>query len=313
VQPLLDRLSDWAGSHVPNAFRIVLIPLAAFVTIRLMNRLIRRLEMLADDGDPDTESEIEKRAATLGRVLRQVVVFFVWGTAAMLILTELGVSIGPILAGAGIVGVAVGFGAQALVKDMISGFFILLENQFRVHDVVSAAGVSGTVEAINLRTTVLRDVEGRVHVVPNGAITVVTNYTSEWSQALLDVGIPYRQDVDRAMAVLREVGASIEADPAYGKRILGRFEYPGIETLGDSSVVLRMSVRTQPHDRWHVRREMRARVKKAFDANGIETPFRRVTIDLDPASADAFRGRGPSGDSSWDSSSPSPPSSSSSS
>ncbi len=280
MQPLVDRLSEWASTHVPNAFRIVLIPVAAYVVTKLLNRLVRRLERLADDGDPTTQTELEKRAATLGRILRQGIAVFVWGTAAMLVLSELGVSIGPILAGASIAGVAVGLGAQTLVKDMIAGFFILLENQFRVHDVITVAGVSGTVEAINLRTTLLRDGEGRVHVVPNGSISVVTNFTREWSVAVLDVGVPYAEDLDRVLSALRRVGDGLERDPAFAKKLLGKFEYPGIETFGESAVIVRMTVRTQPQERWSVARELRARVKKGFDASGIEIPFPHVTIEM---------------------------------
>jgi moderate conductance mechanosensitive channel len=280
VHSPIDLLLEWASAHVPNAARIVLIPILAFIIVKVLNKLIRRLEKLADDGDPTTQSELEKRAATLSRILRQAAAVFVWGTAAMLVLSELGVSIGPILAGASIAGVAVGFGAQTLVKDMIAGFFILLENQFRVHDVIAVAGVSGTVEAINLRTTILRDVEGRVHVIPNGSISVVTNFTSGWSCAVLDVGTAYGEDTDRVLAVLRGVGEEIENDPVFGKKLLGKFEYPGIETLGESSVVLRMTVRTLPQERWSVQRELRARVKKAFDESGIEIPFRQLAVRI---------------------------------
>jgi moderate conductance mechanosensitive channel len=290
VQPVVDRLTEWGAAHVPNAFRIVLIPVAAYVTIKLLNKLVRRLEKLADDGDPATQSELEKRAATLGRILRQAIGVFVWGTAAMLVLSELGISIGPILAGAGIAGIAVGLGAQTLVKDVIGGFFILLENQFRVHDVIGVAGVSGKVEAINLRTTLLRDAEGRVHVIPNGAISVVTNYTREWSVAMLDVGVPYAEDLDRVLSVLKRVGGGIEQDPVVGRKLLQKFEYPGIETFGESAVIVRMLVRTLPQERWDVARELRARVKKAFDESGIEIPFRHVTVQLDGKAAEGLKG-----------------------
>ena len=293
MQPVVDRLTEWAAAHAPNAARIVLIPVAAYITAKLLNKLVRRLEKLADDGDPTTQSELEKRAATLGRILRQAIGVFVWGTAAMLVLSELGVSIGPILAGAGIAGIAVGLGAQTLVKDVIGGFFILLENQFRVHDVIGVAGVSGKVEAINLRTTQLRDAEGRVHVIPNGAITVVTNYTREWSVAVLDVGVPYGEDMDRVLSVLRRVGDGLEQDPVFGKKLLQKFEYPGIETFGEWAVVVRMSVRTLPQERWDVAREVRARVKKAFDESGIEIPFRHVTVQLDGRAAEGLKGGKP--------------------
>lgn len=283
MDALLQRLGEWVIAHLPNVIRACLVLVAAWVVIKALHKVIRRLERLADDGDDSSVSEREKRAQTLGRILRQVVAVFVWGIAAMSVLSELGVSIGPVLAGAGIAGVAVGFGAQTLVKDVISGFFVLLENQFRVNDVIETAGVSGVVESMNLRTTVLRDVQGRVHIVPNGSIAVVTNYTREWSRAVLDVGVAYKEDTDRVLAILREVGSSMEADPVFGKRLRGPFEYPGIEQFGESAVILRVTVRTAPQERWSVVREMRARVKKAFDEHGIEIPFPHRTIVLEGA------------------------------
>ncbi len=276
----LERLVTWADQHVQNAVRIVLIPLVAYLVIKGIDRLIRRLEKLADEGDPSTRSEREKRVETLGRILRQVVAVFVWGIAAMSILSELGISIGPIMTGAGIAGLAVGFGAQTLVKDVIAGFFVLLENQFRVRDVITTGKVTGTVEAINLRTTVLRDDQGRVHVVPNGSIDVVTNHTRDWSRAVLDVGVAYKEDVDRVFAVLREVGDGMELDPIYSRKLTGRFEYPGIQSFGDSAVVVRMQVKTQPQESWDVTRELRRRVKRTFDERGIEIPYPHLTLDL---------------------------------
>jgi len=218
-----------------------------------------------------------------------------WAIAAMLVLRDLGVDLAPILAGAGIVGLAVGFGAQTLVKDVISGFFLLLEDQYRVHDEVSIAGARGTVEQIGLRTTVLRDFEGRVHIVPNGAVSVVTNHTRGWARALLDVGVAYKEDTDRCFRVLRRVGSEIEADPEFRPMLDGEFEYSGIEALADSAVVLRTAVRTRPEDRVVVLRELRRRVKQAFDAEGIEIPFpqTRVTFGGDPLVVDPGEGSPP--------------------
>ena len=165
---------------------------------------------------------------------------------------------------------------------MITGFFILLENQIRVGDVVTAAGFTGDVEAVNLRTTVLRDADGRTHIIPNSAITVVTNATRDFSRALLDVGVAYREDTDRCLMVLREVGQALEKDPVFGKKIIGSFEYPGVQALGESSVLLRMVAKTLPHDGPVVQRELRRRVKRAFDEAGIEIPFPHRKILSDP-------------------------------
>lgn len=277
---LADRLRDWGASHAPNLIRVVVILVGAWLVSRLIERIIHRVELSVEDDDPTTLSESEKRARTLGRIGRQVARVAVWTTTAMLVLGELGVNLGPIIAGAGILGLAVGFGAQTLVKDVITGFFILLENQYRVNDVIAAAGVEGLVEAINLRTTVLRDPQGRVHVIPNGSINVVTNFTRDWSKAVLDIGVAYKEDVDRCYAVLRQVGAEMEKDPAFGPKILEPFEYPGVERLDESSVVLRISVKTHPQERWNVSRELRRRVKIAFDREGIEIPFPQRTLHM---------------------------------
>lgn len=271
-------LVGWATAHVPNALRIVLILVAALVLTKVGRALIQRMERLVEDDDPYTLSDLEKRARTLGRLLRQVVTIGVWVLAVVTILGELGVAIGPLLAGAGIAGIAVGFGAQALVKDVIAGFFMLLENQYRVGDIVSVAGVTGVVEAINLRTTVLRDVAGAVHVVPNGTVGVVTNHTRGWARALLDVGVAYQEDTDRCFEVLRKVGDGLQRDRVFGPKLAEPFEYPGVEALDDSAVLLRMMVRTKPHEQWDVMRELRRRVKKAFDEAGIEIPLPQRTL-----------------------------------
>ncbi len=280
---LWDKLGAWAGTHVPSLIRVVMIPVGAYVLTRIVSALSHRLERLAEDDDPTTVSEREKRARTLGRIVRQTTAFLVWSVAIMLVLSELGVNLGPILAGAGIVGLAVGFGAQTLVKDLIAGFFLLLEDQVRVQDFISVGDVSGLVESMTLRTTVLRDVEGRVHIIPNGAISVVTNHTRGWSRAVLDVGVSYKEDTDRCYEVLREVGADLERDPVFGPKLTERFEYPGVERLGEASVILRMMVRTKPLEQWTVLRELRRRVKHAFEQRGIEIPFPSMRLVADAA------------------------------
>ncbi len=280
---LFDRLGAWSAAHVPNVIRFVLIPIVAYIAVKILHKLIRRMERLADDGEPGTLSEREKRAQTLGRILRQVITVFVWGIAVMSMLSEIGVSIGPILAGAGIAGLAVGFGAQTLVKDLIAGFFVLLENQFRVNDVIKTANVVGTVEAINLRTTVLRDAEGQVHIIPNGSIDVVTNFTRDWSSAVLDIGVAYREDIDRVYEVLRRVGEEMARDPLFGRKLIGGFEYPGVQRFADSAVVVRMAVKTLPQERWNVLAELRRRVKREFDREGIEIPFPHIMLYMHDA------------------------------
>jgi small conductance mechanosensitive channel len=278
---MVDTIRVWAEAHTQNALRIVLILVLAWIVGRLLRSIIKRIEKISDDGDPHTTTELEKRAQTIGRILRQASSVLVWSLTIMLVLGELGVDLKPILAGAGILGLAVGFGAQTLVKDVITGFFILLENQIRVDDTVTAAGCTGVVEAVNLRTTVLRDFDGTTHIIPNSSITVVTNATRDWSRAVLDVGVAYKEDTDRCEMVLREVGDSIEKDPFFAKRLIGPFEYPGVVKFGDSAVVLRVLVKTQAHDGPVVLRELRRRVKKAFEKAGIEIPFPHIKIVRD--------------------------------
>jgi len=270
-----ETFSQWL---VTSGLRILLIIVGALVVIRLASFITRRVEKAFDDNDPSTMNEREKQAATLGKVSRNVVRILVWGIAIMIILRELGIDIGPIIAGVGIAGLAVGFGAQSLVKDFLAGMFVLIENQYNVGDVVKAAGVAGLVERITLRATTLRDLEGRVHIIPNGAIDVVTNMTREYSRFVLDVGVAYKENVDEVMAVLKEIGDEMAADADYAKLITGPLEVLGVEDFGDSAVVIRVRFTTEPIQQWTVGREFRRRVKNTFDAKGIEIPFPHRTI-----------------------------------
>jgi len=278
MENYLETIQAWIVPLAPAAIRILLVLAGALVLVRVARQLIRRLVKLAEDEDPDTQSEAEKRAETLGRIMSQAVTVLIWSVSAMLVLGQLGIDLGPILAGAGIAGLAVGFGAQTLVKDLIGGFFILFENQFRVNDVISTAGVAGLVEAINLRTTVLRDLEAKVHIIPNGSIEVVTNLTRGWSRPVVTIGVAYKEDTDKCFEILKQVGAEMKADPEFGPRLDGDFEYLGVDGFGDSAVNLKFMVRTKPMDRWVVLRELNRRVKKAFDANSIEIPFPHMTL-----------------------------------
>jgi len=275
---MVDTIRTWAEAHTPNVVRIALILVLAWLVARLLRSIIRRIERISGGGDPATTTELEKRAQTISRILRQLASVLVWSVTVMLVLGEIGVDLKPILAGAGILGLAVGFGAQTLVKDVITGFFILFENQIRVGDTVTAAGCTGVVESVNLRTTILRDQDGTTHIIPNSAITVVTNATRDWARALLDVGVAYKEDTDRCEAVLREVGGALEKDPVFGKKLIGPFEYVGVVKLADSAVVLRLVAKTHANEGSAVLRELRRRVKKAFDQAGIEIPFPHITV-----------------------------------
>ncbi len=226
----------------------------------------------------DVVGERARRARTLAGVLRRAAGALIYAVALTMVLRELGVDITPIVAGAGVVGVALGFGAQGLIEDLFAGLFILAEDQFRVGDVIKAAGVCGQVEHITLRATVVRDLDGTVHVIPNGEIKVVSNLTRNWSNVALDVGVGYREDLDRAIKVLEAVGRDLAADPEYGRLILEPPTVPGVEALAESQVTLRLLAKTLPLRQWDVARELRKRIKAAFDREGIEIPSPRHVL-----------------------------------
>jgi moderate conductance mechanosensitive channel len=219
------------------------------------------------------------RIITVGRVFRYSATVIVVLVAGMLVLGELGISIAPILATAGVAGVAIGFGAQSLIKDYLSGFFILIEDQIREGDVVEVAGKAGIVEEMTLRYVRLRDGDGFVHFVPNGEIKMVSNRTRSFARAVVDVGVGYGVDIEQALSVLREVGQAMRADAHWKDRLGADTEILGVEKLDNSSVVLRAQLRVAPPiERDNVRREFQKRIKAAFDARGIEIPFPQLTV-----------------------------------
>jgi small-conductance mechanosensitive channel len=279
VSQLLDVLVQWALS---SGIRIAIIIIGAFVVLRIFRLLIRKSKKKFVKADR-IDIEGQKRTETLSRILENTLRVVVMIAALLMVLKEIGIDIGPLLAGAGIIGLAVGFGAQSLVKDIISGFFILLENQMNVGDVVSIAGELGLVEAIKLRVTILRDLEGKVHVVPNGEISVLTNLTKEYSRALLDIGVAYKEDVDHVVGILKETGTGMQQDDEFGPMILEPLEVLGLDSFGDSSVNIKVLFKTLPGKQWPVSREFRRRVKKVFDERGIEIPFPHVTLYLGEA------------------------------
>ena len=265
----------WSGPAT-SALRIVLILLLAWTAVVVLQRLVRGVRVRIADRIGGVD--IARRAETLGRVVRYLIALVVGAVAAMLVLAEVGVSLAPILGAAGVVGLAIGFGAQSLVKDYFTGFFILLEDQIRAGDVVNIAGIGGLVEDMTLRHVRLRDYDGNVHFVPNGMITSVTNMSRDFAQAVVDVGIAYRENVDEALAVMRQVGGQMRSDPAFATKILADLEIAGVERLDNSAVVLRCRFKVAPLEQWGVRREFQRRIKTAFDAHGIEIPFPHVTL-----------------------------------
>jgi small-conductance mechanosensitive channel len=278
---------------VTHGVRIVLILIAASILQRVASRLIRSFRAFLERR---RGADQQNRIQTLGRVFRYVAAVVIWLVSGMLVLGELGISVAPVLATAGVAGIAVGFGAQSLIKDYFNGFFLLLEDQLRQGDVVDLGGPSGSVEEVTLRYVRLRNFDGHVIFVPNGGITTVKNMTRDFATAVVKVGIAYREDVDEAFEVMKQVGRELRADPALGANLADDVEIIGVDEWGDSSVnvVCRLKV-VPPIQQWAMRREFLKRLKKAYDARGIEIPYPHLTVyagALKDGSAPAFNLKG---------------------
>lgn len=257
--------------------RIILIVIISLVLLKLSTKLIAYFKAYLRQQAFESVEEL-KRIDTLARVIRYIATLLISLICGIEVLHELGISIAPILAAAGIVGVAVGFGAQHLIKDYFTGFFILLENQIRQGDVVEAGGKSGLVEEVTLRYIKMRDYSGNVHYVPNGIIDAVTNMSREFAHAVIDVSVAYKEDVANVMQVMTEVGHQLQNQEEFKYKILGEMEMAGVENLADSSVVIRCRFKVLPLEQWGVRREYLKNIKRAFDARGIEIPFPQMSI-----------------------------------
>ncbi|MDX2192578.1 MAG: mechanosensitive ion channel family protein [Gemmatimonadales bacterium] len=291
VRQLAGLLRVDASLLVGAAARLVAVWLLAWVAWRAVRLAAHRIELAVDDGDPTTDTREEKRGRTIAQLVRSVGRLLVLVLAVLLSL-DVFFDIGPLLAGAGILGLAVSFGAQSLVKDVISGFFMLMEGQLHMGDTVELAGKSGTVERMTLRVVALRDLDGTLHYVPNSEIRTVSNRTAGWSRVVLDVGVPYAEDIDRAAAVLRDEAGRFAAEPEWAPRLLEAPELLGVQALADSAVVLRLWVRTTPGAQFEVARELRRRLKRRLDAEGIAIPFpqREVQVTVRGAGAEGVEG-----------------------
>ena len=279
LRNLADLLRVDAGELLRKLLQIVVIWVFCWVGQRLVKQVARRIEMAVDDGDDNTLTEREQRGRTTSQLLRSVgrVVLIVLG---LLLTLKVFIDIGPILAGAGILGLAVSFGAQSLVKDVISGFFYLVEGQFAVGDVIEAAGKTGEVERMTLRLVMLRDLHGALHMVPNGQITTVSNFTRKWSRAVVEVGVGYETDVDRALQVFRDEALRFSRDTAWHPKFDGEPEIAGVIGLEENAVNIRVLFRTQPGQQWSVAREFRRRIKSRLDREQIEIPTPQRTIRI---------------------------------
>lgn len=276
---LLKDLQGWIINELPGLIIIIIVLFLlsrffAFSLKRMKQSLIRK----AKKSDKRDAGEVEKRINTLVGILSGGIKIILWSVLFMIVLKKFGVDIAPLLASAGIIGVAIGFGSQELVRDFISGFFILLENQVRTGDVAVINGTGGLVEKIELRTMTLRDFSGVVHIFQNGKINTLSNMTKEWSAIVFDIGVAYKEDVETVMEVMREVGDEIQKDETFGQNILEPIEIFGLDKFGDSALVIKARIKTRPIEQWNIGREYRKRLKKAFDQRNIEIPFPHTTV-----------------------------------
>lgn len=265
------------------SLHIILIVVLAGILLRVSRKAIEVAKGRLERRTSDRESL--KRLETLSWTIRYIATVAIFVVAGMLVLAAMGISIAPILAAAGVVGIAVGFGAQSLVKDYFTGFVLLLEDQIRQGDVIEVAGKSGLVEEVTLRYVRMRDWNGNVHYVPNGTIDKVTNMTRGYSYATFDVGVAYREDLNEIFDLIRGVGREMREDQDFGPRILEDIEIAGVENLADSAVIIRCRIKTVPIEQWNVKREFLGRLKKAFDIKGIEIPFPQRTVHVMPSGA----------------------------
>lgn len=275
---------DYYLPMVFNAVRIGLIVVFAYLCTRAAGRVLLTLRnytvrmMLKSGGN--SEFELEKRAATIGGFARKTMFALIWAVALLMVLKEMNFDVRPLLAGAGVVGVAIGFGAQNIIKDVLGGLFLMMENQIRINDIAIINGKGGLVEEINLRTTVLRAEDGAVHIFPNGGIQSLANLTREYSYYVFSISVGYKEDPARVTEVLKELGEQLMGDDPYHAAILAPLEIMGVDKLGDFAVVIKARFKTLPSQQWLVGREMNARILKRFGEAQIEMPFPTQTIEL---------------------------------
>ena len=266
-------------NHIGSLLRVVLVLILWGIALRVVQQGVPRLReaLVARQND----GENGQRIRTLSRVVRYSLNVLITIVAVLLMLGEFGISVAPLLGAAGVAGIAIGFGAQNLVKDYFTGFFLLLEDQVRIEDVVEAGGKGGLVEELTLRYLKLRDYSGNVHFVPNGNITTVTNMSMGFAYAVIDASIAYGEDIDQAISVMRRTGEEIRIDPAFANKFLAPLEIAGVESWASSAIVIRCRFKVAPLAQWDVRREYLRRLKQAFDKEGIEIPYPHMKVFMD--------------------------------
>lgn len=276
---LLESTIDWSINELPGLFILiitltVMLRVVTFSVSRLKKILLKRAA-----SDQSTDSlESEKRINTLTGIILGALRIVLFTVFIIMILSKFSIDVGPLIASAGILGLAIGFGAQELVRDYISGFFMLLEDQIRTGDVAIINGTGGLVEKIELRTISLRDFNGTVHIFQNGKISTLANMTKEWSAMVFDIGVAYKEDVDQVMQIMKDVGDDLQNDPEFGTNILEPIEIFGLDKFGDSALVIKARLKTRPITQWSTGREYRRRLKIAFDKQNIEIPFPHTTV-----------------------------------
>ena len=283
LEPVLEQAWDFLrrlAGGVPRLVLLLLVFIGLYLLLRLLVARTEKAFQAALERRDGLPGEQRKRIRTLLRIAQKALLVAFWAMAAVILLGQVGVDIGPLLAAAGILGLALSFGAQSLVKDVISGIFILAEDQVRIGDVAVVNGTGGVVEGLNLRTIVLRDLGGAVHVFPNGAVTTLANLTKDWSAFVFNLRVPLQEDVDRVIAVIRRVADGLAEEEGFRERILAPAEIFGLDQIGDSALVIQGRIRTRPGEHWPVGRELNRRIKQAFDAEGIAfpAPARAVTL-----------------------------------
>ncbi|MFC2066102.1 mechanosensitive ion channel domain-containing protein [Chloroflexota bacterium] len=260
---------------------ILVIILASYVLYRLAKlaipEIVERSVRVRGKGRRARE-ELAKRSRTLGGIITSIIGIIIVIVTLFMVLSEVGLDITPLLAGAGVVGIAIGFGAQSLVRDVVTGLFILMEDQYNKGDVVKIAGIAGLVEEVNLRRTVLRDLDGIVHTIPNGEVKTASNYTKDWSRVNLDIPVAYGEDLDRVTEVINRVGTEMTEDETFGPMIIGKPQVLRVNKFADSGIEMKVLGETKPLQQWAVTGELRKRIKKAFDAEGIEIPWPHVKL-----------------------------------
>jgi len=271
IQSFWEKVVPWLLSH---GIKIVVIAVVAWITYIVLSRIVRRAVKISVVRDQGMTEEAEtKRENTLIRIFNGAIRIILILIALLMILQEVGIEIGPILAGAGVVGLAVGFGAQYLIRDIITGLFIILENQYRIGDVINIGSEGGVVEDISLRMTTLRDLNGTVHHIPHGEVTRVSNLTKSWSRVNINIGVSYNANIEKVIDVINRTGEKLAEDPQFKDSIISPPKFLRVDEFADSSVVVKILGETKPSKQWEVAGEFRKRIKAEFDREGIEIPF----------------------------------------